>query len=148
MSKRLRLGMVGGGPGASIGAVHRVAARFDDRYESGRRPIVLRNPSYGRAIPMHFVKPVFRVGPSRRDLCGKSDSRGKIKGRDIGYALAASSREGADSVDARTVTALWCDHCFHSSKLQLPLAESSVSGHPASCPAKRITQLTSEQQNF
>jgi hypothetical protein len=28
------------------------------------------------------------------------------KGRDIGYALAASSREGANSVDACTVTAL------------------------------------------
>jgi len=31
--RRLRLGMVGGGPGAFIGAVHRVAARMDDRYE-------------------------------------------------------------------------------------------------------------------
>jgi predicted dehydrogenase len=30
---RLRLGMVGGGPGAFIGAVHRIAARLDDRYE-------------------------------------------------------------------------------------------------------------------
>jgi len=32
-SRRLRLGMVGGGPGAFIGAVHRIAARMDDRYE-------------------------------------------------------------------------------------------------------------------
>lgn len=31
--RRLRLGMVGGGPGAFIGAVHRTAARLDDRYE-------------------------------------------------------------------------------------------------------------------
>jgi predicted dehydrogenase len=30
--RRLRLGMVGGGPGAFIGAVHRMAARLDDRY--------------------------------------------------------------------------------------------------------------------
>ncbi len=30
---RLRLGMVGGGPGAFIGAVHRMAARLDDDYE-------------------------------------------------------------------------------------------------------------------
>jgi predicted dehydrogenase len=30
---RLRLGMVGGGPGAFIGAVHRYAARLDDDYE-------------------------------------------------------------------------------------------------------------------
>jgi len=31
--RRLRLGMVGGGPGGFIGAVHRIAARIDDRYE-------------------------------------------------------------------------------------------------------------------
>jgi len=32
-ARRLRLGMVGGGRGAFIGAVHRLAARMDDRYE-------------------------------------------------------------------------------------------------------------------
>ena len=31
--RRLRLGMVGGGPGSLIGPVHRLAARIDDRYE-------------------------------------------------------------------------------------------------------------------
>ena len=31
--RRLRLGMVGGGEGSFIGAVHRIAARIDDRYE-------------------------------------------------------------------------------------------------------------------
>jgi predicted dehydrogenase len=31
--RRIRLGMVGGGPGAFIGAVHRIASRLDDRYE-------------------------------------------------------------------------------------------------------------------
>jgi predicted dehydrogenase len=30
---RIRLGMVGGGQGAFIGAVHRLAARMDDHYE-------------------------------------------------------------------------------------------------------------------
>src|ERR1700736_3135912 len=30
---RIRVGMVGGGEGAFIGAVHRIAARLDDRYE-------------------------------------------------------------------------------------------------------------------
>ena len=33
MNKRLRLGMIGGGQGAFIGAVHRMASRIDDRYE-------------------------------------------------------------------------------------------------------------------
>ncbi len=32
-ARRLRLGMVGGGQGAFIGATHRIAARLDDRYE-------------------------------------------------------------------------------------------------------------------
>ena len=32
-SGRIRLGMVGGGQGAFIGAVHRLAARMDDNYE-------------------------------------------------------------------------------------------------------------------
>src|SRR3954452_12821941 len=33
MRRRLRLGMVGGGRGAFIGAVHRIAARLDDRWD-------------------------------------------------------------------------------------------------------------------
>ncbi len=33
MTRRLRLGMVGGGQGAFIGAVHRIAGRLDDQYE-------------------------------------------------------------------------------------------------------------------
>jgi predicted dehydrogenase len=33
LDRRIRLGMVGGGPGAFIGAVHRTAARIDDRFE-------------------------------------------------------------------------------------------------------------------
>jgi predicted dehydrogenase len=33
VGRRIRLGMVGGGQGAFIGAVHRIAARLDDQYE-------------------------------------------------------------------------------------------------------------------
>jgi predicted dehydrogenase len=33
MGRRLRLGVIGGGPGSFIGAMHRTAARLDDRYE-------------------------------------------------------------------------------------------------------------------
>ena len=33
LGRRLRLGMVGGGRDAFIGAVHRIAARLDDRFE-------------------------------------------------------------------------------------------------------------------
>src|SRR5438445_2331287 len=33
MTRRIRLGMVGGGQGGFIGAAHRIAARLDDQYE-------------------------------------------------------------------------------------------------------------------
>ena len=33
MKKKLKLGMIGGGQGAFIGAVHRLSARMDDKYE-------------------------------------------------------------------------------------------------------------------
>ena len=33
MAQKIKLGMVGGGQGAFIGAVHRIASRIDDRYE-------------------------------------------------------------------------------------------------------------------
>jgi predicted dehydrogenase len=46
-ARRIRLGMVGGGQGAFIGAVHRMAARLDDQYElvagalSSRREVAI-----------------------------------------------------------------------------------------------------------
>ena len=52
MRRRLRLGMVGGGQGAFIGAVHRIASRIDDHYElvagvfSSNSKIVLGSPSF------------------------------------------------------------------------------------------------------
>jgi hypothetical protein len=33
LGRRLRLGVIGGGPGSFIGPVHRTAARLDDRFE-------------------------------------------------------------------------------------------------------------------
>ncbi len=33
LGRRLRLAVMGGGPGSFIGAIHRQAARLDDRYE-------------------------------------------------------------------------------------------------------------------
>ena len=33
LGRRLRLAVLGGGPGSFIGAMHRAAARLDDRYE-------------------------------------------------------------------------------------------------------------------
>src|SRR5262252_1927543 len=47
-TRRLRLGMVGGGPGGFIGAVHRIAARIDDRFELVAAALS-SNPERGRA---------------------------------------------------------------------------------------------------
>ncbi len=47
-TRRLRLGMVGGGPGGFIGAVHRIAARIDDRYDLVAAALS-SNPERGKA---------------------------------------------------------------------------------------------------
>jgi predicted dehydrogenase len=57
-SQRLRLGMVGGGPGAFIGAVHRMAARLDDRFELVAAALS-SNPelSMSGAKDLHIARP-------------------------------------------------------------------------------------------
>jgi hypothetical protein len=60
-----------------------------------------------------------RIGEQLRMDAAEEWRRGSVhqqKGCDIGYALATCSREGADSVDARTVTALRGDRRFRSAK--------------------------------
>jgi len=52
-NRRLRLGMVGGGPGAFIGAVHRIAARLDDRFELVAAALS-SNPERGRAAALEL----------------------------------------------------------------------------------------------
>ena len=47
MGRRLRLGVVGGGPGSFIGTVHRAAARLDDHYEIVAA-VMSRNPERAR----------------------------------------------------------------------------------------------------
>ena len=51
--RRLRLGMVGGGPGAFIGAVHRIAARMDDRFELVAAALS-SNPEKSRAAALEL----------------------------------------------------------------------------------------------
>ena len=58
-----------------------------------------------KAVSVHLQNESFELFlhgdlTAELDMCGK-----KFKGCDIGYALADCSREGANSVDARTVTA-------------------------------------------
>jgi predicted dehydrogenase len=53
LGRRLRLGVIGGGPGSFIGPVHRAAARMDDNFEIVAS-VLSSNPersrSEGRAI--------------------------------------------------------------------------------------------------
>ena len=51
--RRLRLGMVGGGPGAFIGAVHRIAARMDDHFELVAAALT-SNPERSRAAALEL----------------------------------------------------------------------------------------------
>ena len=48
LGRRLRLGVVGGGPGSFIGEIHRSAARLDDRYEV-IASVLSSNPDRSRA---------------------------------------------------------------------------------------------------
>ncbi len=52
-NRRLRLGMVGGGPGAFIGAVHRIAARLDDHFELVAAALS-SNPERSRAAALEL----------------------------------------------------------------------------------------------
>lgn len=52
-TRRLRLGMVGGGPGAFIGAVHRIAARLDDHFELVAATLT-SDPARSRAAAMEL----------------------------------------------------------------------------------------------
>lgn len=58
LNRRLRLGMVGGGPGAFIGAVHRIASRIDDKYELVAASLS-SNPEKTRAAAaeLHIARP-------------------------------------------------------------------------------------------
>jgi len=63
------------------------------------------------------------TGPNVRVRLGASETS---KGCDIGYALAASSCEGANSVDACTVTALDAITAFAVPNPNCPSQEQSV----------------------
>src|SRR5271168_612731 len=58
-NRRLRLGMVGGGPGAFIGAVHRIAARLDGHFELVAAALT-SDPARSRAAALDL-----RIAPDR-----------------------------------------------------------------------------------
>lgn len=73
--RRLRLGLVGGGTGAFIGAVHRIAARLDDRFELVAGALSA-DPERSRADAQQL-----RISPDRaygdyREMAAREAARG------------------------------------------------------------------------
>ncbi|MGY0830450.1 Gfo/Idh/MocA family protein [Azospirillum argentinense] len=73
-NRRLRLGMVGGGRGAFIGAVHRIAARIDDRYEL-RAGALSSDPERARASGADLFLPPERCYASFAEMARAEAAR-------------------------------------------------------------------------
>src|SRR5688500_3580878 len=67
MTRPLRWGMIGGGEGAFIGAVHRMAARVDGRYQLVAA-VPSSDPEKGRRSGMAIGLDAERVYPSVEEL--------------------------------------------------------------------------------
>lgn len=74
LGRRLRLGMVGGGPGGFIGAVHRIAARLDDRFELVAAALS-SNPERGRAAALDLYIAPDRAYGSFAEMAAAESSR-------------------------------------------------------------------------
>jgi predicted dehydrogenase len=74
LGRRLRLGVVGGGPGSFIGAVHRTAARLDDHYEVVAG-VLSRNPERSRAAARSIGIAEERAYADHKELLAKEAAR-------------------------------------------------------------------------
>src|SRR5690606_9852256 len=72
--RRIRLGMVGGGTGAFIGYVHRIAARLDDDYELIAGALSSR-PSVARDSGRKLGLAKDRIYTSWEDMAAKESAR-------------------------------------------------------------------------
>jgi len=74
LSRRLRLGMVGGGRGAFIGGVHRIAARLDDRWELVAGALS-GNPEKGRLSGEDLLLAPDRIYATAADMARRERHR-------------------------------------------------------------------------
>lgn len=74
LNRRLRLGMVGGGRGAFIGAVHRIAARLDDRWELVAGALS-SDPERARLSGADLLLPPERTYDSFQDMARREAER-------------------------------------------------------------------------
>src|SRR6266436_3430947 len=72
--RRLRLGMVGGGPGAFIGSVHRLAARMDDHFELVAAALT-SDPERSRAAALDLHLPPDRAYGSFSEMAAAEAKR-------------------------------------------------------------------------
>src|SRR2546422_6929260 len=72
--RRLRLGMVGGGPGAFIGSVHRLAARMDDHFELVAAALT-SDPERSRAAALDLHIPPERAYGSFSEMAAAEAKR-------------------------------------------------------------------------
>ncbi|KLK94949.1 oxidoreductase [Microvirga vignae] len=74
LNRRLRLGMVGGGRGAFIGAVHRIAARLDDRWELSAGALS-SDPERARLSGEDLLLPSDRIYGSFEEMAQREAAR-------------------------------------------------------------------------
>src|ERR1700720_1077270 len=70
---RIKLGMVGGGEGAFIGAVHRIASRIDDHYELVAGAL--------SSTPEKARRPARAVGPPADRIYAEDESMAKAEAK-------------------------------------------------------------------
>ncbi len=111
LGRRLRLAVIGGGPGSFIGAMHRTAARLDDRYELVAG-VLSSDPERSRSAATALGIPADRAYPSANDLL--DGEAGRPDGADVvaimtpndshhAYALAALGH-GFDVICDKPIT--------------------------------------------
>ena len=74
LGRRLRLAVIGGGPGSFIGAMHRQAARLDDRYEIVTG-ILSSNPEKSKKAGVELGLSPDRLYSSVQELLDKESAR-------------------------------------------------------------------------
>ena len=74
LGRRLRLAVIGGGPGSFIGAMHRQAARHDDRYELVAG-ILSSNPERAREAGLEIGLTADRIYPTVQEMLSAEATR-------------------------------------------------------------------------
>lgn len=97
LGRRLRLGVVGGGPGSFIGPVHRTAARLDDHYEVVAA-VLSRNPERSRAAAGALGIAADRAYDDHAQLLAKEAAR--ADGIDVLAVMTPNGQHYAVSRDA------------------------------------------------